>query len=884
MAKPNETKMTSESAAASPHGSHRPSGPSGPTGPPPAPRRRRWRRALAITALLALVAAAAGLSAFYSHSKEEFVAGALSRYLGRYVEIGKIEIRAETELRLLIDDARIYAGPEKSGDAILEVARARGSQPWSRILVGKLIPRAWVARSLRARLQLGGDDSGFDLRSLPSLALSLTDGQVDLAFGDDQLIELSNIELTTERSSLLRELSGEMRGQIAWNGDPLGGFEADVSGHDDEQVFGCQFSEIELSAIPSAQELPLQGVAQGQLRLRVSRDVVAGSLEADVDRFSLKPPKYLEPIAPKDLRVNLEFNWDGETLELRPKPLRADLLEITGQLALTFGKRGRLRGQLAIAPFEPGLPARGRFQVMRFLALRHRSWQAIEKRVEAGRVVDGKIAVNIALEDLNAALAMRSQTRPGELRYSARVEDGIYRTKPDAETLDDLRGSFSIDADRLEIRDFSFARGPSRTPDLDITVDGMRRLIRLPKAERRITRQSSQPTPGLSALFSSLSGGGSSEENSKLEVHFSHAQLHYPALLLPIRDARGVLTNQGDLLSIDAESVVVGGVPGRLGVRWHRKARRIAIDLHYDPEATAEPPDPGEGWFVADLFVDKLMPGGFVHEDLAGRVQANGDVLELRDTRGRFGGGTLRASGRFLLTHESEVPFTLSTSVSAAEPAAMLVPIGRTPDQLTGTLALESQFQGKFIPDSRFLEAVDVDLKVSLVNGEVSQNLPAFVQILRVPSLSGIAGLFGSNLPYDELSADFQIRNQVLGTENLTLKGPELQALARGTIDLKPEADDCDIVIEFLLTPTVDRMIDRVPIVGGIVLGENDSLVVFGVQLSGSCGEPNVRAMAPGSIETATAWARDLIGSGAGQLRRIILGPKEEEESDAESP
>lgn len=867
--------MTSESEAASSDGPH---------GPPPAPRRRRWRRALAITALLALVVAAAGLSAFYSHSKEEFVAGALSRYLGRYVEIGKIEIRAETELRLLIEDARIYAGPEKSGDTILEVARARGSQPWSRILVGQFVPRAWVARSLRTQLDFGGNGRGFDLRSLPSLALSLTDGQLALAFGDDQLIELSQIELTTDRSSLLRQLSGEMRGQISWNGEALGAFEADVSGHDEEPILGCEFSEIDLSAIPSAEDLPLQGVAEGKLRLRVSRDVVAGSLVADIDRFSLKPPKYLEPIAPEDLRVNLEFSWNGETLELRPEPLRADLLEITGQLALTFGKQGRLQGQLAIAPFEPGLPAGGRFQVMRFLALRHRSWQAIEKRVEAGRVVDGEIAVNIALADLNAALAMRSRTRPGELRYSARVENGIYRTRPDTPALDDLRGRFSIDADRLEIRDFSFARGQSRIPDLDITVDGMRRLIRLPKAERRITRQSTQPTPGLSALFSSLSGGGSSDENSKLEVHFSHAQLHYPPLLLPIRDARGVLSNQGDLLSIDAESVVVGGAPGRLGVRWQRKARRIAIDLHYDPEATAEPPGPDEGWFVADLFVDKLMPGGFAHEDLAGRVRANGDVLELRDTRGRFGGGALRANGRFLLTHESEVPFTLSTSVTDADPAAMLVPVGRPPNQLTGTLALESRFEGQLIPDSPFFETVDADLKVSVVDGEVSQDLPAFVQILRVPSLSGIAGLFGSNLPYDELSADFQIRNQVLGTENLTLKGPELQALVRGTIDLEPEPNDCDIVIEFLLTPTVDRMIDRVPIVGGIVLGENDSLVVFGVQLRGNCDEPNVRAMAPGSIETATAWARDLIGSGAGQLRRIILGPKEEEESDAESP
>ena len=55
----------------------------------------RGRRGIATAALLLLVVAMAVASALYSSSKEAFVASALSRYLGRYVEIGKIEVVAE---------------------------------------------------------------------------------------------------------------------------------------------------------------------------------------------------------------------------------------------------------------------------------------------------------------------------------------------------------------------------------------------------------------------------------------------------------------------------------------------------------------------------------------------------------------------------------------------------------------------------------------------------------------------------------------------------------------------------------------------------------------------------------------------------------------------
>lgn len=839
----------------------------------------RGRRGIATAALLLLVVAMAVASALYSSSKEAFVASALSRYLGRYVEIGKIEVVAESALRVVIEDAQIFEGPEKSGAPILEVARARGSQPWSRILVGKFVPRAWTAQSLRAHLQLGGQGGGFDIRSLPSLSLKLSDGQVSLGFGADQVVEFSELELTTQRSALPGQLSGAVSGQVSWNGQSLGAFEADIGGHDDQQILSCAFSDLDLAAIPSSAELPIAGSAGGELRVLVSREAVAGSLKLGVANFSLQPPRFRAPIAPEDLATELDFSWDGKVLELRPEPLLADELNIRGKVKLSFGESGRLSGELEIAPFEPGLPARGRFEVMRFLALQHRSWQQIEQRVDAGRVLDGTISFDLGLDVLVDTVLMRRRAKPGELRYAARVEDGIYRSREDAPPLTDLRGSFSIDADQLVIRDLSFVSAGERIPELDIRVDGMRRLIRLPKTEDKVRRGSAKPTPGLGALLSGFGG----DTEGELSVNFSHAELHYRPFLLPVREAHGVVRAEAGALSVEANSLVVGGVPAQLSARWERASRRVDIDLRYDPEAMAAEPGPGEGWFAADLYIDKLAPGGFQIEELAGRLEARDDEVEFRDASGRFGGGSLRANGRFSLAEQGRVPFGLETRVAEAAPAALLEPIGRKAKELTGTLELEAEYEGELIPNTRFFETVDLDIKLKIRDGEVSRDLPAFVQMLRLPSLSGISGLFGSNLPYEVLSADLQLHNQVLATQNLTLRGPELQAHVHGEIQLEDDPNQCDIVIEFLLVPTVDRMIDRVPIVGGIVLGENKSLIVFGVKLRGDCNDLNARAMAPGTIETATGWARDLIGSGAGQLRRIILGPQDEE-TDAESP
>ena len=85
------------------------------------------------------------------------------------------------------------------------------------------------------------------------------------------------------------------------------------------------------------------------------------------------------------------------------------------------------------------------------------------------------------------------------------------------------------------------------------------------------------------------------------------------------------------------------------------------------------------------------------------------------------------------------------------------------------------------------------------------------------------------------------------------------------------------------MLPSVDRVIDQVPLVGDIVLGKDKSLIGFAVHITGNWDEPEVQVLAPSAIQKASGWARELIGSGAGQIRRIFVGPDEsavEEESD----
>ena len=105
-----------------------------------------------------------------------------------------------------------------------------------------------------------------------------------------------------------------------------------------------------------AQLLACIGAQHGEIGVEV---------DARIDGFALRVERMSALIAPAvaQLRGRIRWNADGVTVE--PDRTRLDDLIVSGRVEVGFGADARVRVDLRVADFEPGLPAGPRLNPIR---------------------------------------------------------------------------------------------------------------------------------------------------------------------------------------------------------------------------------------------------------------------------------------------------------------------------------------------------------------------------------------------------------------------------------------------------------------------------------------------------------------------------------------
>ena len=826
-----------------------------------------------------LVLGLAALAVLYQQSGPGLIARLASGYLGRHVEIGSAELRVGRSFVIELGEVRVYAGREPVGEPLLEVERAAGRQSWLRLLAGQLLPSSWEVVRPLLRTRLGGEAgtaASASLAALRPLDLELRDGRVEIERPDAAPLRVTDLSMRTTRMGLPVRATGSAAGSVWVGSEPLAHFDVTLDVWSGELALEGVLESIELAALPLGDAGQLRGHGSGRLRASGSAGRLEGELGLELEDFEAELASLSAPLAPQVARLALSASWDGADLEVVADPLQLDALVLTGELTIATAAQ-RLRASLDFADFAPGKAGRNRLHPLALLGRRFETWANVDRRIEAGRVENLSIRADLPLGGLGEALGFARKLEPTELTIRMDLRDGVYRTSPGAAPLEAISGEVSIEGNRLRVREVRMQREGRPLPHIDVEIDGMHRLVRLPPDERGTPAGPGVGIPGLGAAMRSLQVDGDRPAPVVLLRDF---QVGYPAFVLPIRDARGPLRFPAGRVVVDDVEAVIGGAPGRLSAVYDPDANEVAVRVRYlDGEAPA-PADPGDYWASGHFSVVTLPLGPWRLDDVAGRLEARGAELAIPHFEAHFSEGPARGFGRFDLGHEAAADFEFFASVRDADASGLTGPLERPAGSIQGKLALDGRFAGKLGPELRFIEAADFGLAVRIEHGSFG-DLPALMVLARLPSLQGIRGLFGTQLPFDAVSGDIALRAGTLRTENFALQGPELRAHARGQIDMASQDLDCDFVLAFLFLQTVDRVLGSVPIVGRWVLGEDESLVAITLQVDGSWDDPRVRPVAPGAVQTAAGWAVRVVTSGANQILRVLGGsaPRTEEPS-----
>jgi hypothetical protein len=830
--------------------------------------RRSWRRLLALALLLA-IGGFAGWLLVTSPSTPQLTAAVLSRFLGRTVELDNVTFEFGQTFQIEIVNLRIL--DEAGTEPIFQAHRALGTQPWPSLLAGRVLPLTWTLERPRFVVTLAEGDVRSTPPRLPPHDLTVQDGALELRIPGEEAIRVEDLHLSVKRTALRPSVRGNAIGLLTRGDAAVARFQASFDGWIGDAHMQATFEDLDLSQLGFGGFRPPDGSARALAQLSYREDALEASLRLDATDLRWVLPDLRGPIAPAEFHLTADASWRDGAVVVRPDPARMDDLAVRGEIAIETRRRGRVRARLQIDDFRPGLPNR-RLQLLRLVGLRHQSWRDADARTRAGWLRDLELRVDLPRDGFGEALSFRRKLTPEELTISGSVREGVYEPSPGQTPLEDISVDFQVAGNVLKLSELHVSRTGKPLPIMQIEIDGMHRLVHLPTEERRVPKGPGAPIPGLTAAFAAMQREEGDERPEAL-LRLKELSVAYPGFVLPFRDGEAVLRFPEGNVLIEQADGILGGAPARLRAFWDRPNDALSVEIAYgDGEA---PPvresalPPAQRWFDGRLELATLYLGDWRLDGVRGAFHGDGPTIELRDVDATLGGGALEGQGYISLAEQGTAPLGFVLDLGAADAAAIAEVLGMQPGTLRGTLDGDGTLLGQLTPERPFLADARIRIDTTIREGTLG-NTPRTVALARLATPMGWTGLFGRRLPYDQISADFEIREGELQVRDFALTGPELRALAAGNIDLLSDDLQTDMIVALLFLQTVDTMLERVPIFGSWMLGEDRNLIALYFQLDGPWENPNGRVVAPGAIQTATGWAGRLLGGGVRRIRDLL--------------
>ena len=814
------------------------------------------------------LASATGLTVLLYTANAEFVAGALSRLLGRHVEIGAISFHPGAVLTVEIEKLRISdaAGPEYP--PTLEVEHALGRQAWPRLLAGQLLPLDWVLDRPVLRLRAADRTSGLgvELGSLPRLGLSLSDGEISYQSQTGEPWVMRGLRLEAKRTGFGTRVEGEASGRVAQGTRALGElalrFAAD-SRHGEAQgsVVGFKLSGVPQTAVRA------RGIASGSFDLAYAYadGAVKGKLELEIAKLSLRVPTLDRPIAPERANVALDIDWDGKVLALDLRPVALDDLVANGSFTLDTGSPGRIALDLRLADFEPG--HRDRLNPLTLLGMKIDTWRKVAERIEAGTVEGAHVMIDVPRTTAGARLSFDAPLSPEAFLVELRARDGSYRPSPNT-LLENMSGELEIRGNVLAIHKLHLRDAGSATPELDVRIDGLDRLVHLPKDENQVVSGPGARLAGLGAAINGLVGEKPSDPEST-GLLFSDLALRDPAFVLPLREASGRLRFPAGGILTEGVRGVLGGIPAEIDVKWQPAADRVEVGIRYLEGAAPGQAITGPTWLSGQIALETFHIGDLQLANVRARLEAEATDVRFSDVNAELAGGALSGSGRLALGEPGRAAFSFDLELRDFDAAPVAAAFDLPDESVVGRGNAKGRVSGALRPGSRFATDGELDVHIELADGSVAK-LPGLVALARLPSLSGVSGLLGRPLPYDTLTLDLKLLNGRLGLADAKLLGGQLRMLGSGEMDLNTLTKESDFIVALLFLQTLDSVIGSLPIVRNVILGKDRNLLALYFRLKGPRDDMGVTPLPPERVRDIVGFASSAVMAGVRTLGKLI--------------
>jgi hypothetical protein len=462
-------------------------------------------------------------------------------------------------------------------------------------------------------------------------------------------------------------------------------------------------------------------------------------------------------------------------------------------------------------------------EALALLPAEMRDWlDPLSERLEAGRLLDLRADTRTTVAGFRELVRTRMLGRPGEIALRLGLSDARLRVGEGDLHLEGLRGAAIWSGDAFELRDLRGRIGERALPRLDLTVSGLSQ-VRSRDEVNCIAPSSGVSLPGFARLrrwIGSRRGEGPAEPSwSRLDLEADW--IRHPALLCSLEHATGGITPAEGGLDFSVQQGVWAGIPIRARGSYRRTPEEsLRLDLAIGPPfEPMRPAAPGEPWAKGSWEIEASRLGGWRIRDASGGFQLAGSALRLTGSTLLLSPlGELLGDVEVALGREEEVPFRIEAQVKRMDLADLIASSGREEELLSGPL-----------------------VGAAVVTGRLREGLPL---------LGDAEGV-------------------------ITLDAPSLGMVVSGRVGLV-SPHPLGAVPGLFFFPTLDSLIDRVPVLNRVILGRDKNLMGAYFAMTGTWGEPKAQLIPIKSLREGPAHfvleVPEFVWNG---LRRLesLLGP-----------
>jgi len=273
------------------------------------------------------------------------------------------------------------------------------------------------------------------------------------------------------------------------------------------------------------------------------------------------------------------------------------------------------------------------------------------------------------------------------------------------------------------------------------------------------------------------------------------------------------------------------------------------LDLD-DLRIFSAPPHPGGTPETAAMDVTMTLnveSGNFgraAFTDLNATVQQEKGTLYLREMTAALAGGKLTAHGRIAPGGEQGDRYDLHFDITRADAEKILAALDIS-REATGTLSLQGDLTARGNTLLEVKKSALGNVRLQMGNGTLRKfnTLAKVFSILNVSQLLKfrLPELSGYGIPYSSIKGSFSMKDGILATQDLFITSSAINISIVGSADIVKE--ELNVTLGAQPLQTVDKIINRIPIVGWLLTGKDKDLLTAYFEAKGKWSNPQVSAI-----------------------------------------